>query len=97
MDRQERNLHYQNALNKWGVDAQLDHFIEEMAELIVAINKYKRLKHFDQKRDGVMENIYEELADVKMCLEQMEIFFGKDKIDETLNQKMQKFIKFINN
>lgn len=97
MTRQERNKLYKKAVEKWGEDSQLDQMIEEMAELTVAINKYKRAKHFvAQKKEGVLDNLYEELADVKMCLEQMEWIFGKDNVDETLEQKFKKFIKQLN-
>ncbi|MGN1222273.1 MAG: hypothetical protein ACI4TT_03470 [Christensenellales bacterium] len=97
MTKQERNKLYKKAVEKWGEDSQLDQMIEEMAELTVAINKYKRAKHFvAQKKEGVLDNLYEELADVKMCLEQMEWIFGKDNIEQTLEQKFKKFIKQLN-
>ena len=97
MTRQERNKLYKRAVEKWGEDSQLDQMIEEMAELTVAINKYKRAKHFvAQKKEGVLDNLYEELADVRMCLEQMEWIFGKDNVDKTLDQKFKKFIKQLN-
>jgi len=44
----------------------------------------------------VMENLYEELADVKLCLEQMEFMFGKDKVNATLDKKIQKFLSQLN-
>lgn len=97
MERNERELLYKKAVEKWGEESQLDQMIEEMAELIVALNKYKRAKHFvAQKKDGVMDNIYEELADVKMCLEQLEYIFGLSNVDKTLDVKLQKFIKQLN-
>ena len=97
MTRQERNKLYKKAVEKWGEDSQLDQMIEEMAELTVAINKYKRAKHFvAQKKEGVLDNLYEELADVRMCLEQMEWIFRKDNVDKTLEQKFKKFIKQLN-
>ena len=67
MTKQERYDLYQRAVEKWGEDSQFDQMIEEMAELTVALNKFKRAKHFvAQKKEGVLENIYEELADVKV-------------------------------
>jgi NTP pyrophosphatase (non-canonical NTP hydrolase) len=71
--------------------------IEEMAELTVAINKLKRSEHFvAQKKEGVMENLFEELADVKLCLEQLEWIFGEDKVNATMEVKIQKFLKQLN-
>ena len=72
--------------------------IEEMAELIVAINKVKRAKHFiAQKKEGVMDNLFEELADVKLCLEQMEWMFGKENVDKMFDKKLEKFLYQLNN
>ena len=97
MTKQERYDLYQRAVEKWGEDSQFDQMIEEMAELTVALNKFKRAKHFvAQKKEGVLENIYEELADVKMCLEQMEWIFGEENVNSTLEEKFKKFIKQLN-
>ena len=40
--REERQKIYDEAEKEWGLVAQYDQAIEEMGELIVAINKYKR-------------------------------------------------------
>ena len=97
MERSERDKLYKQAVEKWGEDAQLNQMEEEMAELIVAINKFKRARDFvAQRKEGVMENLYEELADVKLCLEQMEYIFGEQKIDDMLDKKIIKFVKQLN-
>ena len=97
MTRKERDVLYKRAVEKWGAEGQLDQLIEEMAELTIAINKVKRAEKFiAQKKEGVMENFYEELADVKLCLEQMEYMFGKENIDNMLEVKLQKFLKQLN-
>ena len=97
MERSERDKLYKRAVEKWGEDSQLNQMIEEMAELIVAINKFKRARdNVAQKRDGVIENLYEEFADVKLCLEQMEYMFGKEKIDAKMDEKIKKFVKQLN-
>ena len=97
MTRKERDVLYKRAVEKWGTEGQLDQLIEEMAELTIAINKVKRAEKFiAQKKEGVMENFYEELADVKLCLEQMEYMFGKENIDNMLEVKLQKFLKQLN-
>ena len=89
---------YKKAIEKWGENAQLDQMIEEMAELTVAINKLKRLKSGEKKLsdDAVYNNLLEEIADVKIMLEEMEFMFGKEKIDEMYEKKMQKFLKQLN-
>lgn len=92
MEYKDRKVCYKQAIEKWGIESQYDQMIEEMAELIVAFNKLKRAgKEIAQKKDGVLENVYEELADVKMCLEQMEYIFGSDNINNMLEEKMKKF------
>ena len=97
MTREERNVLYKRAVEKWGEEGQLDQLIEEMAELTIAINKVKRAQKFiAQKKEGVMENFYEELADVKLCLEQMEYMFGQKNVDDMLDIKIQKFLKQLN-
>ena len=95
VDRWGKNI-YQDAIDKWGETAQFDQMIEEMAELTVALSKVKRLDYdnmLDTKKSQVMENLYEELADVKMMLEEMEYMFGKEKVDEWYDKKMEKFFK----
>lgn len=66
-DHQEQIL--QDALNKWGEDAQIDMCIEECSELIQALCKYKRGKH------NAISNIKEELADVFITIKQMQMTF----------------------
>lgn len=92
--KQERLDLYNKALEKWGEFSQLDQALEEMAELMVAINKYKRIKmDLKEKKDKIMDNLYEEIADVKMCLEQLEMMFGEENIDNFLDYKIEKFKK----
>lgn len=59
---------YREAINAWGPDMQIDMCVEEMAELIQALIKYKRGK-------GDLNNIAEEIADVSIMLEQMAMMF----------------------
>ncbi|MCK9575200.1 MAG: hypothetical protein WCX32_03025 [Clostridia bacterium] len=99
MTKEERLKIYEEATKKWGVVAQYDQCIEEMAELIVAINKYKRKCVYGEYKNKpeIEENLIEELADVTMCIEQMKHFFGEDKIEASLEVKLAKFKKQIDN
>ena len=95
MEKWGKNI-YQDAIDKWGVNSQFDQIIEEMAELTVAISKYRRQYNdslLPEQKEKIMENLFEELADVKMNLEEMEYIFGKEKIQKTYDQKMEKFFK----
>ena len=74
-----------NALNKNGVDAQDDIAIEEMAELTKAIIKNRRYRNFD-----TLENLYEELADVFIMMEQVLMSLDKDRVQVYVNQKLER-------
>ncbi len=97
LTHEERLKIYDEATELWGLVAQYDQCVEEMAEMIVAINKYKRKVLYKeyQNDDKVIKNLVEEIADVSICLEQMQHFFKDYKIDEVIEQKMQKFLKEI--
>lgn len=97
LTQEERLKIYDEATELWGLVAQYDQCVEEMAEMIVAINKYKRKVLYKeyQNDDKVIKNLVEEIADVSICLEQMQHFFKNYKIDEVIEQKMQKFLKEI--
>ncbi len=92
MDKEERLKIYKQAETLWGLVAQYDQAIEEMGELIVAINKYKRKCLYGEYAQNakVEANLIEEIADVKMCLEQLEDFMGKEKVDEVFDKKINK-------
>jgi NTP pyrophosphatase (non-canonical NTP hydrolase) len=52
------------ALEKWGLEAQLRQLQEECAELIAAVN------HLLRGRDGAVFSVAEEMADVRIVLDQ---------------------------
>lgn len=81
---EQRNIML-NALKKYGVDAQDDIAIEEMSELTKAIIKNRRYKTF-----ATLENLYEELADVSIMLEQMMMSLDKDRVQVYINQKLER-------
>ena len=85
---------YQKATQLWGLVAQYDQCVEEMGELIVAINKYKRKVLYKEYQGDskIIDNLVEEIADVSICLEQMRYFFKDYNIDDVIEQKMQKFL-----
>lgn len=77
---------YKIAIDKWGSEAQINQGIEEMAELIQAVNKFRR--NPDVKN---LENIAEEIADVEIMLEQYKIIYAADPVVEELkNKKLQR-------
>jgi NTP pyrophosphatase (non-canonical NTP hydrolase) len=81
---EQKNI-MQNAVRKYGVDAQDDIAIEEMSELTKAIIKNRRYKTF-----ATLESIYEELADVYIMLEQMMMSLDKDRVQSYVNSKLER-------
>ena len=80
----ENRAEIKKIANKYGYDAQSRQLIEEMAELTQAINKFWRKQLLCGQRDlleipiGTPEekNIYEEIADVEICLDQLKILLN---------------------
>jgi len=87
---------YNQALDAWGHDAQMDMAIEEMTELIKAILKYRRKPYKDRAMD-----IAEELADVTIMLRQLEIAMERnypsfmDWKKQTIVEKLQRVEKML--
>ena len=62
---------YKLAIETYGNEAQINQGVEEMAELIQAINKFRRKPSI-----LTLKGIEEEMADVEIMLEQYKIIFG---------------------
>lgn len=55
---------------------------EELAELIQAISKYRRSLEGDFDKDKAIEMVIEEMADVMICLQELELLIdGKERIN----------------
>ena len=65
---------YQEALNQWGMDSQINMAIEEMAELISVLQHYRRKKTWGHL--ATVEDIADEIADVEIMMEQLKFMFG---------------------
>ena len=61
---------YKLAIDTWGSEAQINQGIEEMAELIQAINKFRR-----KLCTETITHVAEEIADVEIMLEQYKMIF----------------------
>jgi len=78
---------FQKAIDKWGKEAQINKIQEEALELALALNKRKcPTKDIEQ----IEENLYDELADMKIMLAQAEIIFDADRINERVKFKLDK-------
>lgn len=70
MTETEMNI-MQDAINTFGVPAQVDVAIEEMSELTKALIKYRRKPSLE-----TLMNIIEEKEDVKIMMEQLDMIYG---------------------
>lgn len=68
---------YKRTIATWGVSAQMEMAVEEAAELIHAIQRYKR-----EGSSEKMQAIAEEVADVEIMIGQLREMLGDQKIDE---------------
>lgn len=78
---------YRAAISVWGKDAQENQAIEEMAELIQAINKMRR-----QPSPEHLDSLKEELADVQIMLDQLRLIHrvSDDELQFYEAQKLQR-------
>ena len=74
----ERQLILRKAIDTYGINPQVDQCIEECSELIKALLKKRRADHGTANLDHetAVSAIVEEIADVKIMLEQMELLYG---------------------
>ena len=88
---------YTMAIKKWGVPAQMMMFYEEIGELMVAISKYER----NQRNEKTEQVIIEEIADVRIMLEQLEVIIGcQERVAEARKNKLirlEKRLEEVNN
>lgn len=87
MTREEQKQIEKEAVETYGIDAQMRMLQEECGELIVAVGHYLR------GRSGSFANLCEELADVKIMIEQMEIALDNPAVEERYNNKLKRLKK----
>lgn len=71
-----------HGIQRYGIDAQIDQVIEELAELIVA------LRHCRRGREGAVAEVLEETADVVICLGYVRAYVGSDAVDAAVLRKL---------
>ena len=77
LNEEDREAVYRESIEQYGVSAQVDMAIEEMAELTKALLKFRRFGWSENSSD-YLENIYEEIADVKIMIRQLEMIYDCD-------------------
>lgn len=93
-NEQEKSI-LQKAVETYGVNAQIDVAVEEMAELTKALMKDRRNRTFNKYNFGIfvkdMMPVYDEIADVLIMLEQIQMIFDCEKdVEEIKGQKIQR-------
>ena len=85
------------AVRAYGNDSQIDMAIEEMSKLINALLKYRRAVNSTETYDAaIADNIAEEMADVKIMLDQLCIIFNNsEKVDKYWFSKIDRLRKRI--
>ena len=73
----------------YGEDAQSMVHMEECAELIQAISKMRRVRNKGEDDSDVRRNLVEEMADVLICLEQLQEIYEIHDLDleKVVNKK----------
>lgn len=83
----------QKAINKYGASKQMDMCIEEMSELTKAICKIKRELASEEgfTKEETQNNLYEEIADVSIMLEQVNMMFEcEDEVNKQIEYKINR-------
>ena len=80
----------QQAIKTYGVQAQCDVAIEEMAELTKAIMKIRRVADDYEKTQTALENLLEEIADVDIMIDQLKIMWGPKQVEECRKKKLER-------
>ena len=88
------NLILRRAINQWGEDAQIDMIIEECLELALALQSLKRKS---KDRQETLKNVIDEIADVKIIIEQACIIFPRAEIYARIDFKMNRLAERLEN
>ncbi len=80
------------AINKFGVEPQIDMIIEECLELALALQRLKRKRGNPEDKEFA---VIDEIADVTIMLEQAKIIFSQERINDRVRFKMERLCKRI--
>lgn len=93
--REDFLVHYQFFIDKFGIDSQRLMCIEEMSELTKELCKLDRYKGTN-KEEQILDNIREEIADVLNMSEQLEYFYGSERIEQIRKEKIDRELGRLN-
>ena len=75
------------AIKRWGVDSQLEMIEEECLELALALQKLKRIRGNKEEK---IKAVIDEIADVKIMIQQAEELFDVALINARVDYKMNR-------
>lgn len=97
---EEKKNIYRKVIDEYGVDNQVEMVIEECSELILALQKLKRYYGKSLSEVNSLENlgydaelvadVCNEIADVKVMMEQSELIFDKEAIQNKIDFKIKR-------
>lgn len=97
---QKRLNNHKYIANHYGVDIELDQAIEELAELIVAIRKFKRNRNSvdGYETSRLLYHVAEEIADVEIVTTNIKLLlpFVDSDVEKIKDEKLDRQIKRIN-
>lgn len=77
-------------IEKYGEDAQIEMIIEELSELILALQKFKRHRNDREKLSNLVRDVCSEIADVQIVTEQARLIFGEWITDRRISEKIER-------
>lgn len=90
---------FRDALEFYGEENEIKMTLEEMSELMHVLLKYIRVAEYELSEEGrakiakAKASIEEELADIYCTLDQLKIMFGAERIDEIIDEKIERAYK----
>lgn len=83
----------QQAIETYGVQAQCDVAIEEMAELTQVVMKIRRISDDYEETMAARDHLIDEIADVGIMIAQMELMFGAADVEKMRRKKLLRLKK----
>lgn len=87
--KQTNNDVYVKAIQTFGEENQLFQLCEELAELIKAVNKWRRNKELANVYTAYLDDVTEEIADVEIMIDQVKLMLNIQEV-ELLDMKQKK-------
>lgn len=83
----------QAAIDTYGVEAQCNVCIEEMAELTQVVMKIRRISDDYEETMAARDHLIDEIADVGIMIAQMELMFGAVDVEKMRRKKLLRLKK----